>query len=349
MLFKQTVDHVYDIIHLESPRELYIVNSRYLDHDVYLPEDILTKLQNDDAFLIAFDDIEPRNWVHTIPKFKNLNDVNDKNIIFVSANSLYKLNPNSFSLSSCPHKVFYHNAFFDMLKNRFKDYVPPDTTPSKHFIYLARIDKHFRRYFYHLLKKNNLLHKGIISHNRILDPTFHFDDTFNSVLKSKYPFYEEFQKDSLDIVTLDSDFSVHNIENFALDACVEVINESSMEPGCIFLTEKTLKAFLNKSLFLFLGNQHSLKFLKKLGFKTFNHIFDESYDDISCTFTRSNKVFEQLKKFCELSLEDAIEIKKQNKDILDYNYNHLMNNLDVSFNIKEKLENYFWEVHNERK
>jgi len=45
-----------------------------------------------------------------------------------------------------------------------------------------------------------------------------------------------------------------------------------------FITEKTYKAIVTGQMFIVNGSANSLTYLRKLGFKTFNQYFDESYD-----------------------------------------------------------------------
>ena len=51
------------------------------------------------------------------------------------------------------------------------------------------------------------------------------------------------------------------------------------EPG-LFLSEKTWKPILAGQMFIIIGQKHTLKRLRDIGFETFGHIFDESYDNM---------------------------------------------------------------------
>ena len=53
-----------------------------------------------------------------------------------------------------------------------------------------------------------------------------------------------------------------------------------MDKGTIFISEKTWKPIMVGHPFIMVGNKNNLKFLKDLGYKTFDKWIDESYDDI---------------------------------------------------------------------
>jgi hypothetical protein len=68
--------------------------------------------------------------------------------------------------------------------------------------------------------------------------------------------------------------------------------------------------------------------LKRLGFKTFDFIFSEDYDDISDHTTRLYYVLDEYKFICERDINELYNIVKENYDILDHNYNNMLRLLD---------------------
>ena len=61
-----------------------------------------------------------------------------------------------------------------------------------------------------------------------------------------------------------------------------------------FLSEKTVKAMFAKRLFVVFGPRYFLRKLRELGFETFGHIIDESYDDEACDDVRFQKAMLQV-------------------------------------------------------
>ena len=150
---------------------------------------------------------------------------------------------------------------------------------------------------------------------------------------------DEFNSDTIENTVFWDQFGL-TYPDICSTAFLDVVTESSTDNGCLFFTEKILKSIAHKKLFLLAGNPFSLRFLQKLGFKTFPHIFDESYDTKLCKVSRFDHISNELHKFCSLSLQDVEKLKNDNKDILDYNYEHLVKNFDCTFNLIPKIRSY---------
>lgn len=91
-------------------------------------------------------------------------------------------------------------------------------------------------------------------------------------------------------------------------------------PGPYFITEKTTKLLLAKRLFVMFAPMHTLKFLRELGFKTFDSIIDESYDNCNDPVERFKQAFNQVEYLATL---DPVTVMKATEEIREYNYNHL--------------------------
>ena len=91
-------------------------------------------------------------------------------------------------------------------------------------------------------------------------------------------------------------------------------------PGPYFITEKTTKLFLAKRLFVMFAPMHTLKFLRDLGFQTFDSIIDESYDDCNDTVERFRRAFDQVEY---LSTLDPVAVMQATERIREHNHNHL--------------------------
>jgi len=92
------------------------------------------------------------------------------------------------------------------------------------------------------------------------------------------------------------------------------------DPGPFFITEKTAKLLLGQRLFVLFGPRHTLKFLRELGFKTFDNVIDESYDDCSDISLRLKLAFDQVEKLSQL---DPVTVMKETEQARIHNYNHL--------------------------
>lgn len=87
----------------------------------------------------------------------------------------------------------------------------------------------------------------------------------------------------------------------------------------IMITEKTFKAIVSEKPFMMLAPSGSLALLKKEGFKTFDSLIDESYDDTDDLDKKQDQVIAQLRKLSNLTdAEYFREIDNLNK-ITKYN------------------------------
>jgi hypothetical protein len=73
--------------------------------------------------------------------------------------------------------------------------------------------------------------------------------------------------------------------------------------------------------FIVFGNPHTLKVLKEFGFKTFNKIIDESYDDEFDTNKRFEMAYDEVKKLNNLPKEELHGLYYSIIDILNHNKN----------------------------
>ena len=97
-----------------------------------------------------------------------------------------------------------------------------------------------------------------------------------------------------------------------------LVCETNSENDSVFFTEKTVKPILARRLFVMVANRYSLAMLRDLGFRTFNHIIDESYDEMADEVQRQYAALEQLKWLCA---QPQQRILAQCRDIVDHNFN----------------------------
>lgn len=111
----------------------------------------------------------------------------------------------------------------------------------------------------------------------------------------------------------------------ALDSWLQVISETYFyeRENTLFISEKTFKVIAESQPFIIFGSKGSLKELKKLGYKTFDKWFDESYDELEdCDRMKAIiKVLEDIDK-----IEDKLSWFSEMKEVLEYNKNLLEEN-----------------------
>jgi hypothetical protein len=95
-----------------------------------------------------------------------------------------------------------------------------------------------------------------------------------------------------------------------------VVCETGFTGDAFFLTEKTSKVLFAKRIFVLFGTQWFLTNLRKLGFKTFGSIIDESYDEEPIDIVRYQKAWAQM---LSLTHQDPVEVYHKVEVILEHN------------------------------
>lgn len=117
-----------------------------------------------------------------------------------------------------------------------------------------------------------------------------------------------------------------------------LIAETNHSNHYSFYTEKTVKPILGSRLFLCLSGQGALKNLRKLGFKTFDGIIDESYDDVSNLEERCGLVMRQVEF---LETQPQADILKQVKPIVEHNRNLMLSTAWYDQYFRPAFASYF--------
>ena len=108
----------------------------------------------------------------------------------------------------------------------------------------------------------------------------------------------------------------------AADSLLYLVTETVADGRRHHLTEKTFKPIALGMPFVLVGTQGSLEYLRSYGFKTFGHIWDESYDTIADPHERIAAVSSLLKSLCGLSPEERIALFRVCRETIEHNWNH---------------------------
>ena len=129
-------------------------------------------------------------------------------------------------------------------------------------------------------------------------------------------------------------YDLHN--QYLSKVLFEVVSETDASE-CLFITEKTYKPLLLKSPFILLGNRFTLKFLRDLGFKTFDKVIDESYDEERSTYLRVSKALNEARKLCDKPLSECYSNLRALDDICSFNKDHFLNTT-WDFGLEDKMK-----------
>lgn len=233
-----------------------------------------------------------------------------ENVFYIHGNLIINkaVENRGYSFNAIPYIYFDHTV---NIPDEFT--LPEYTIEDSNFLFLCygRVPRRHRIEFANLLLKENLLSKGKVSLNKFND---HGDSEF-----------EELRK--LTPLTLDTTLEYNLLDNINTKhyrtTFLSIVNETLVEPGTIFLSEKTFKTIAIGHPFMILGNKGSVGYLKSIGFKTFDKWINESYDDESDYHSRMELMINELIRLNKLPPADLVQIRKEMQEVLDYNKNHL--------------------------
>lgn len=90
------------------------------------------------------------------------------------------------------------------------------------------------------------------------------------------------------------------------------------------LTEKTTKSILFMRPFMINGGPYCLEILKKFGFKTYDFMFDESYDTVENIIDRQEIIIKNVKQYVNKYKDLSYTMSEANR-VASYNRHHLLN------------------------
>jgi len=118
------------------------------------------------------------------------------------------------------------------------------------------------------------------------------------------------------------DSSHRPLMKFYRETYFSLVNETFYNYGQVrFLTEKLFKPIMHKHPFILASTPHSLQMLRDQGYKTFNGIIDESYDNVLDDDKRLELIINEVERLCNLNENELENFKNLCLPIVEYNYN----------------------------
>ena len=188
------------------------------------------------------------------------------------------------------------------------------------FLYLNKQSRTHRKKLFDALQKESLLDNSLIS---FLDPPYNIklDTSFELpwVDASNYPRYG-------------SDQDIY--EPQFNDCAFNLVSETNDNNHDVFITEKLWKPIMAQQIFVVHGNFGYLKKLREMGFRTFDSVFDESYDlEID-----PDRRIEKIVSLCRhLRTVDKDEIYRETESIRQHNRNRFYDSKALSGTVNETV------------
>jgi len=219
------------------------------------------------------------------------------------------------SFNGIPYITWDGVGNWDSLDKPIIEY-KPNNSKNLFLSYTRRPHQH-RQHFVNEAFKKGIIERGLVS-MPVLPDSLHLEKGFLNMLPLVLDNPTNDNK-----VNLDESSIQHHEKTF-----ISVVLESSTVDGIVFLSEKIFKPLQLGHPFMVLGNKHTLKYLKTLGYKTFSKWVDESYDGMDSWEDRSKHIVSELKRFSKMNKkllknirEDMEEVLAFNKDIYRENIN----------------------------
>jgi len=144
-------------------------------------------------------------------------------------------------------------------------------------------------------------------------------DTIDQLLKSVIPSTD----DAYNYTTGQYDYG-HALHQSYQHIFVDIISEAVNQGRSFYPTEKFARAVLCKKPFIVMSTPFYLRYLKQIGFRTFNRFWSEDYDDLGMN-NRYWSILKLIDHLASLSIEQLTELIEQLRPIVEHNYQLLIN------------------------
>jgi hypothetical protein len=214
------------------------------------------------------------------------------------------------------------NWFWFLLYHKHKDkkYNFDHSDKKYDFLYLNKQSRTHRKKLFDSLQKQSLLDNSLISfldapHNIKLDRAYELP----WVNAGNYPQYG-------------SDQDIY--EPQFNDCAFNLVSETNDNNHDVFITEKLWKPIIAQQIFVVHGNFGYLKRLREMGFRTFDSVFDESYDQEP----NPDKRIEKLVSLCQhLRTVDKSKIYRETQSIRQHNRDRFYDSAALSDAVNETV------------
>ena len=258
----------------------------------------------------TYEDIFARN---------SMNNTNWKNKISILSSHAFQM----FVQHSTTHSG-YKGTINYTIKEKSKDFLCFNKVPLEHRIRL--LDR---------VLENDLLDRSFYSFEGLPNWLHHLSKEFKNVLlnENKFPIRLNITPERPNPAMIENEdlkyfdnsyFSVVTETTFYNDNTCRAFKYGTMDN--IFITEKTFKCFPSIHPFIVLAYPGILTELKKLGYKTFAPLIDETYDTIINDDDRFEAIWKEITRLLQKTPNEWIQWQTDIKQILEYNKNHFYSN-----------------------
>lgn len=203
---------------------------------------------------------------------------------------------------------------------------------TKDFLCYNRVNRTHRCQLIAELKIHNLIDNGLVS----FIPKYSFYDTYRDaeLILQQDSFLSENKKQAYrGLVSEERIIDPYDYESTGLDptqlikkinhystTMFSIVTESYWYESEISFTEKIFGPIAHGHPFIAVAPAGYLKYLRLLGFKTFNGIIDETYDTITDHEQRMKAIVQEINTFCNYSVNEKREKWALLNEVAQYNF-----------------------------
>ena len=304
---------------------LYPISISFFDFGVdwfrLLPPTVIEKLQSNSItiwFYYSEGDNPQRIRNHLVSQ-ADQHGISMSCVQFVSANS---------GADSVPGFHFFaDDECLYQLRNQHAPIQYHSMPRRKKFTVLSRTHKWWRATTMARFWQQKLHNCSYFSYNNIITVNEEEDDnpieidSFENLRNITYDFLNHCPFVCDELTSDQHNLYATTVENFFADSYVNVILETHLDTDQslgAFLTEKTFKPIKNSQPFVIIGAPGSVAQLKKLGYRTFDHVIDHSYDSVVNNTQRWDTACKEVER---LATTDLHNLYQQCRDDLIWNQN----------------------------
>lgn len=280
-----------------------------------------------------------------IEKWRIDADLPVNSIYYVSGNLLCKQIVEEKKLGYQGRPIQYFEPWNKYNENTIIDFKP--VNEKNLYLTYNRNPRHHRVQFILNLLKHNIFDRGLISLSELVYETPE-DANVEHVdfLKNNAPF----------VISEGCDLFFNMCCNITKEdyekTFISMVTETLVDEGTLFISEKIWKPIMVGHPFIVYGNLGILKFLKSMGYRTFDRWINEEYDNEPDSGKRCNMITDELVKLSTKTVEELKTIRSEMNEVCDYNqkwYKKLYDEKYGGIDINGDLTKIFEEVWNELK
>lgn len=339
-LFEHAQTHAIDIsLTTDIVPGYYAIGLGWFNFDIdyfeLLPQDILRAVKNNQIKILFYyhEGDNPYNIKNHLDVLARKNSIKTDSFYFVSGNTQADSIP-GFSWFPDHELLYWH-------RNREIAATATHLHPRPYqFTILNRTHKWWRATAMADLWRNGLLNKSMYSYRTDVDCGDRPEDNpieIDSIsgLRRDVSDFLAGAPYTCDHLTVDeqNDHHLHVPEHYTNSYC-SIIFETHFDAdgsGGAFLTEKTFKCIKHGHPFIIVGAPGSLNALRKLGYRTFDHALDSSYDWINNNTQRWNAIRDIVTDLSQQNMHDwfqsVIKDVKHNQQLFLKGKQDRVNNL----------------------